>query len=41
VLHGDPAAPPPKKKGGTATNFRLMSIVAKRLDGPTWHLVRR
>jgi len=32
VLHGDPA--PPQKGGGTAaTNFRPMSVVAKRLDG--------
>jgi len=31
VLDGDPA--PPKK--GTAPNFRLMSVVAKRLDGLT------
>jgi len=28
VLDGDPAPPP---KGGTAPNFRLMSVVAKRL----------
>ena len=31
VLDGDPA--PPKKGGGTAPNFRSMSIVAKRLHG--------
>jgi len=29
VLCGEPA-PPPQQKGGTAPNFRLMSIVAKR-----------
>ena len=28
VLDGDPAPP---KKGGTAPNFRRMSVVAKRL----------
>ena len=40
VLDGDPASP--SKKGGTALpNFRPMSIVAKRLDGSTCHLVRR
>jgi len=38
VLDGDPA-PPPKKKGGTAPNFRLMSVVAKRLDGSRSHFV--
>jgi len=31
VLDGDPA--PLLGKGGTAPNFRPMSIVAKRLDG--------
>jgi len=30
VLDGDPAPPPPKR--GTASNFRLKSVVAKRLD---------
>jgi len=30
VLHGDPAPPPQR---GTASNFRPMSVVAKRLDG--------
>jgi len=39
VLHGDPAAPPPK--GGRAPNFRHMFIVAKRLDGSKWHLAWR
>ena len=40
VLDGDPAPPP--QKGGTAPNFRLVSIVAKRLDGSrTWHLAWR
>jgi len=33
MLDGDPA--PPKK--GTAPNFRLMSVVAKRLDGLRCH----
>jgi len=37
VLDGDPA--PPSKKGGTAPNFRPMSVVAKRLDGSRCHLV--
>jgi len=32
---------PPPKKGGTALNFRPMSIVAKRLDGSRCHLVRK
>jgi len=31
VLDGDPGLPP--KKGAEPTNFRPMSIVAKRLDG--------
>ena len=31
VLERDPA-PPKQRKGGTAPNFRSMSIVAKRLD---------
>ena len=31
VLDGDPAAP--RKKGAQPPNFRLMSIVTKRLDG--------
>jgi len=30
VLDGDSTAPPPKKKGGTAPNFRPVSVVAKR-----------
>jgi len=38
MLDGDPA--PPRKKG-TASNFRPMSIVAKRLDGSRCHLVRK
>ena len=33
VLDGDPAAPPPPKKGSPPSNFRPMSVVAKRLDG--------
>jgi len=36
VLDEDPALLP--QKGGGAPNFRPMSIVAKRLDGPRWHL---
>jgi len=32
VLDGDPA-PPPLKGGGAESNFRPMSVVAKRLDG--------
>ena len=31
VLDGDPA--PPLQKGGTAPNFRPMSVVPKWLDG--------
>jgi len=34
VLHGDPALPPPKKGGTAPSNFRPMSIVAKR--SPIW-----
>jgi len=36
VLGGDSAPP---KRGTTAPNFRLMSIVNKRLDGSRCHLV--
>jgi len=32
---------PAPKKGGRAPNFRLMSIVAKRLNGSRCHLVWR
>jgi len=39
VLDGDPAPLP--KKGEETPNFRPMSIVAKWLDGPRCHLVRR
>jgi len=39
VLDGDPSSPP--KKGGTAPNFRPMSIVPKQLDGSGCHLVWR
>jgi len=39
VLDGDPT--PLSKKGGGAPNFRPMSIMAKRLDGPRCHLVPR
>jgi len=35
VLDGDPAPPP--QKGAKPSNFKPMSIVAKRLDGSTWH----
>jgi len=38
VLDGDTAAP---QKGGTAPNFRPMSIVTKQLDGSRCHLVVR
>jgi len=38
VLNGGPSFP---QKRGTAPNFRPMSIVAKRLDGSRYHLVRR
>jgi len=37
VLDGD-TVPPPQKKGGTAPNFRPMSLVAKQLDGSRCHL---
>ena len=38
VLDGDPAAP---HKGHSTPTFRPMSILAKRLDGSRYHLVRR
>jgi len=38
VLDGDPAPP---KNVTAPTNFRPMSIMAKRLDGSRCHLVRR
>ena len=38
VLDGDPAPPP---QGGTAPNFRPISVVAKWLDGLRCHLVWR
>jgi len=38
MLDGDPAPPPLK---GTAPNFQPMSIVGKRLDGLSCHLVWR
>jgi len=42
VLDGDP---PPNKKGHSSPHssppIRPMSIVAKRLDGSTWHLAMR
>ena len=40
VFDGDPA-PPPRKKAQSPPSFWPMSIVAKRLDGSTYHLVRR
>jgi len=40
VLDGD-SSPLPLKKGGTAPNFRPMSVVAKRLDGLRCYLVLR
>jgi len=36
VLDGDPAHLP--KRGHSPSNFRLMSVVAKRLDGSKCHL---
>jgi len=39
ALDGDPA--PPQEKGGTAPNFRPLSVVAKRLDGLRCHFVWR
>jgi len=39
VLDGHPV--PPSKRGTASPNFRPMSIVAKRLDGLEYHLVRR
>jgi len=38
VLDGDPSPPPVKRH---SPNFRLMSVVAKRLDGLRRHLVWR
>ena len=38
VLDGDPAYSP---QSGTASNFRPMSVVAKRLDGSRCQLVQR
>jgi len=40
VLHGD-QLPLPKRGTGTAPNFGLMSVMAKRLDGRRCHLVQR
>jgi len=40
VLDGD-ASPLPKKGTEPLPNFRPMSIVAKQLDGSTWHLAWR
>ena len=40
VLDGDPASLP-KKGWSPLPNFRLMSIVAKWLDGSRWHLAWR
>jgi len=41
VLDGDPAATSRKGGGVPFSNFRPMSIVAKRLDGSRWHLAQR
>jgi len=41
VLDGDPALPSLKGDGAPLPNFRPISIVAKRLDGPRRHLARR
>ena len=41
VLDGDPAPRSPKRGQSPLPNFRLMFIVAKRLDGSRWHLARR
>jgi len=38
VLDGDPA--PASKMGHSGPQFLPMSIMAKRLDGSRWHLVR-
>jgi len=38
VLDRDPAPSSTKKGRSPSPNFRLMSIVAKRLDGSRWHL---
>ena len=40
IVEWGPSSPPPKK-GGATPNFRLMSIVAKGLDGSRCNLVRR
>ena len=40
VLDGD-LAPPPQKGTQQPPTFRPMSIVAKRLDGPRFHLIWR
>jgi len=39
VIDGDPF-PPPKKRAQPAPNFQPMPVVAKRLDGSRWHLLR-
>jgi len=43
VLDGDPAPLPKRRRspGAEPPTFRLMSIVAKRLDGSRWHLAWR
>ena len=42
VLDEDPAPPPKKGGGGTVpSNFRLMYVVAKRLDGSRCYSVQR
>jgi len=42
LCYGDPAHPPPFKKGAQLPKFAAhMSVVAKRLDRSRCHLVRR
>jgi len=41
VLDGDPAPTSPKRGQSPLSNFRPMSIVAKRLDGSRWHLAKK
>ena len=40
VLNGNPSTPPKRGGGAEPLTFRLMFIVAKRLDGSRCHLVR-
>jgi len=41
VLDGNPAPLPKKRHSPSPTNFRPMSVVAKRLDGLICHLIQR